>query len=87
MSRRHSSFIENSMRRCEILNSLEKSSEPKRGKALKKEKNTKSSRQLGFSDVEKESLVKEIQNIDILNMTPMDGFNKLYDIIKRAKSI
>ncbi|NLU09163.1 MAG: DNA mismatch repair protein MutS [Clostridiales bacterium] len=71
----------------EILNSLEKSSEPKRGKALKKEKNTKSSRQLGFSDVEKESLVKEIQNIDILNMTPMDGFNKLYDIIKRAKSI
>jgi DNA mismatch repair protein MutS len=56
-------------------------------KKLKKDENIKLNRQLGFSDVEKESLVKEIKNIDILNMTPIDGFNKLYDIIKRAKSI
>lgn len=44
-------------------------------------------RQLGFSDIEKTNLVKDITDIDILNMTPMDGFNKLYDIIRRAKSI
>ncbi|QXE17450.1 DNA mismatch repair protein MutS [Clostridium sp. 001] len=46
-----------------------------------------STRQLGFSDIEKTNLVKDITDIDILNMTPMDGFNKLYDIIRRAKSI
>ncbi len=31
--------------------------------------------------------MEEIKNIDILNMTPMEGFNKLYDIIKKAKDI
>ena len=46
-----------------------------------------STRQLGFSDIEKTNLVKDITDIDILNMTPMDGFNKLYDIIRRAKTI
>nr|WP_272509119.1 DNA mismatch repair protein MutS [Clostridium ganghwense] len=42
-------------------------------------------KQIDFTDMEKEALVKEIASIDILNMTPMDGFNKLYDIIKKAK--
>jgi len=31
--------------------------------------------------------MKEIKNIDILNMTPMEGFNKLYELIKKAKSL
>lgn len=44
-------------------------------------------KQLGFGDFEKESLLKEISNIDILNLTPIDGLNKLYDIIKRSKNI
>ena len=54
---------------------------------IKKGPMPESTMQLGFSDIEKTNLVKDITDIDILNMTPMDGFNKLYDIIRRAKSI
>lgn len=43
--------------------------------------------QINFTDIEKQNLIKEIVDIDILNMTPMDGFNKLYDIIKKAKTL
>jgi DNA mismatch repair protein MutS len=42
--------------------------------------------QLGLSDLEKEAFINEIVNIDIMNLTPMDSMNKLYDIIKKAKS-
>ncbi|KEI04434.1 DNA mismatch repair protein MutS [Clostridium botulinum] len=51
------------------------------------ENSSKDIKQIGFVDIEKESLLKEISSIDILNMTAMEGFNKLYDIIKRAKSL
>lgn len=47
----------------------------------------KETKQIGFNDIEKENLLKEIESIEILNMTPMEGFNKLYDIIKRVKSL
>lgn len=43
--------------------------------------------QLGFEDIQSMNLMKEIKNIDILNMTPMEGFNKLYELIKKAKSL
>jgi DNA mismatch repair protein MutS len=43
--------------------------------------------QVGFSDIGKENLMKEICSLDVLSMTPMDGFNKLYDIIKKAKEL
>ncbi|MGH4138172.1 DNA mismatch repair protein MutS [Clostridium sp.] len=41
--------------------------------------------QISFTDIEKDNLLKEIKDINILNLTPMDGFNKLYDLVKRAK--
>lgn len=43
--------------------------------------------QIDFTDIQKENLMKEIAGIDILNMTPMEGFNKLYEIIKKAKTL
>lgn len=43
--------------------------------------------QLDFTDIEKNNLIKEIASIDIMNITPFEGFNKLYEIIKKAKSI
>lgn len=45
------------------------------------------SEQIDFSYIERENILKEIASIDILNMTPMEGFNKLYDIIKRTKTL
>lgn len=44
-------------------------------------------KQIDFIDIEKEKLLKEISDIDILNMTPMEGFNKLYEIINKVKGI
>ena len=42
--------------------------------------------QINFTDIEKDNILKEIKNINILNLTPMDGFNKLYELVNRAKS-
>jgi len=47
----------------------------------------KTIKQVDFIDIEKENILSELEAIDILNMTPMEGFNKLYDIIKRVKSL
>jgi DNA mismatch repair protein MutS len=44
-------------------------------------------KQIKFNDIEKENLLKELKNIDILNLTPMEGFNKLYELIKKAKAL
>ncbi len=41
--------------------------------------------QINFTDIEKDNILKEIKNINILNLTPMDGFNKLYELVNRAK--
>ncbi|MEG2288535.1 MAG: DNA mismatch repair protein MutS [Clostridium sp.] len=43
--------------------------------------------QIGFDDIEIQNLVEEIKSIDVLNLTLMDGFNKLYEIIGKAKKI
>ena len=43
--------------------------------------------QISFTQIEKENLIKEISSIDILNLNPMEGFNKLYDLINKAKFI
>ncbi|MBV7276756.1 DNA mismatch repair protein MutS [Clostridiaceae bacterium UIB06] len=71
-----------SKKNSEVIRS-EQSSEIIREVALDK----RESHQMNFIDIEKENLLKEISSIDILNMTPMDGFNKLYDIIKRTKKL
>ncbi|MGE5629446.1 MAG: DNA mismatch repair protein MutS [Solirubrobacterales bacterium] len=43
--------------------------------------------QLGFEDIEKNNIVKELAAVDILNMTPIDCMNKLNELIKNAKMI
>ena len=48
---------------------------------------TKDSFQLDFTDIQKDNLIKEISSIDVMNITPFEGFNKLYEIVKKARSI
>lgn len=43
--------------------------------------------QLGFEDIEKNNMVKELAAIDIINMTPIDCMNKLNELIQNAKMI
>ncbi|MBV4419488.1 DNA mismatch repair protein MutS [Clostridium tyrobutyricum] len=49
--------------------------------------NYKPTMQINIEDLQKQNILRDIADIDILNMTPMDGFNKLYDIIKKVKSM
>ncbi|WP_461204397.1 DNA mismatch repair protein MutS [Clostridium sp. DL1XJH146] len=78
----------------EILTSLEEEKSINRDatKYLVKENKISSKednniKQLDFSDMGKKNLIEEISDIDIFNLTPMDGFNKLYEIIKKAKEL
>ena len=43
--------------------------------------------QLNFLDLEKDSIIEDIKNIDVLNITPMEAFNKLYELVKKSRSI
>lgn len=43
--------------------------------------------QLDFGDLEKNNIIREIATFDILNMTPMESMNKLYEIISKAKAL
>ncbi len=45
------------------------------------------SKQIGFNDIGRENFIKEICSIEVLSMNPMEGFNKLYEIINKAKSL
>lgn len=44
-------------------------------------------KQVSFEDLEKDAFINEIKKLDILNLTPMEGFNKLFQLISKAKSI
>lgn len=43
--------------------------------------------QIGFEDIATKNLLEEIKAVDVLNLTPMEGFNKLYELINKAKKI
>ncbi|MGG7177644.1 DNA mismatch repair protein MutS [Clostridium paraputrificum] len=45
----------------------------------------KDNMQIDFVYMEKEALLKELSNCDVMNMTPMDAMNTLYKLIKDAK--
>ncbi|SHJ78719.1 DNA mismatch repair protein MutS [Tepidibacter formicigenes] len=53
---------------------------------LVKEKNDLDE-QLSFSNIEKESILKEIKLLNIINMTPIEAMNALYNIQNKVKSI
>ena len=53
----------------------------------KKKRETSAPMQMDFTQVEKDALINEIVNLDVLNMTPMDAMNTLYKLIKDAKSL
>jgi DNA mismatch repair protein MutS len=77
----------NKIETCDhIMSSSEKNSvrERKINKKMGKENDIV---QIDFSDLERRSLLNEISLIDIMNMTPMESMNKLYDIIKKAKGL
>lgn len=43
--------------------------------------------QMTFEDVEGKNLLKDIKELDILSMNPMEGFNKLYELVNKAKNL
>ena len=75
----------------EILQSLEDNKsikeEQKPSKKVKKEVIKEDTMQLDFTSLEKESVINELLNSDIFNLTPIDAMNKLYALYKKAKEI
>jgi len=55
--------------------------------AVSKVKEEAAITQINFEDIAKQNLIEEIKNIDVLRLNPMEGFNKLYEIINKAKNI
>ncbi|MBD7911538.1 MULTISPECIES: DNA mismatch repair protein MutS [Clostridium] len=57
----------------------------------KTEKHVKSEKsqvmQMDFESLEKEALIKELAQCDVLNMTPMDAMNTLFKLIGEAKKL
>ncbi|MDP4145689.1 MAG: DNA mismatch repair protein MutS [Bacillota bacterium] len=70
-----------------VQDDIPKEADANKNSSIKKNKDTKNMQQIGFSDLEKENLLNDIASIDILSMTPMESMNKLYEIIKKAKSL
>jgi DNA mismatch repair protein MutS len=89
--------VEVTRRAKEILESLESQStkevscdkimeeKPKKSASAKKSKNDPL--QIGFSDIGKDNFIKELCAVDVMNMTPLESMNKLYEIIKNAKNL
>ena len=65
----------------EILKDLEVVEEV----AVEAEDNT--SKQIGFLDIQRDSFISNIRNIDINNMTPIDAMNKLNQLVNESKQI
>ena len=43
--------------------------------------------QMDFTMLEKESLLNEIADIEVMTMTPLDAMNKLFKIVQDAKKL
>lgn len=77
----------------EILKRLENSNKEEAAFSVCEEKKNISrkkgseAKQINFSDIEKDNLLKELSDTDVMNMTPIDCMNKLYDMVKKAKMI
>ena len=56
-------------------------------KRLKPIKEEKENMQLDFSYMEKENLLKKLSNCDVINLTPLEAMNKLYEICTEAKNL
>ncbi|WP_294355685.1 DNA mismatch repair protein MutS, partial [uncultured Clostridium sp.] len=69
------------------LKKTEEKNEIKETKAKFEETVEEAPMQLDFSFMEKEALIKELANCDVLNMTPMDAMNALFKLIGEAKKL
>lgn len=84
---------ENLIKRAkEILETLElqnaliiNTKEEKSSKNIKQKQN--SHIQMGFEDFAFNSFIKEVSEIDVLNINPIQALNKLYEVINKAKGL
>ena len=70
-----------------ISTSLDNNLEEKLSKSIKEENLLPDIMQLDFNMLEKESLLKDIANIEVMTMTPLDAMNTLFKIVQDAKKL
>lgn len=74
----------------EILSNLEKAEQANHSKLYVKEKKKKhiaQDNEVNLFNFNQFSVIDELKNIDFNNMTPMEAFNKLYQLQNKAKEI
>lgn len=69
----------------ELQNEIKQLKEEKHFKKHKKANND--SMQIGFDSIEKDSFIKEISEIDILSLNPMEAMNTLYKLVSDSKKL
>ncbi|SHJ41167.1 DNA mismatch repair protein MutS [Hathewaya proteolytica DSM 3090] len=85
--------VEVTTRASEILGSLKNNTKVhEKMPLLREEKKAKSNsnrniQQLSFQSIEENNVVDELKNTDILKMSPWEGFQKLHELIEKAKRI
>ena len=79
--------LEHSDKKIQIETSEEAEIKKVSTKRLKPIKEEKENMQLDFSYMEKENLLKKLSNCDVINLTPLEAMNKLYEICTEAKNL
>ena len=76
------------LRAKEILESLESNSNNKTDtNKLSKTEENKLDTQLDFTYISKENLLKKLSDCDVINLTPLEALNKLYELNTEAKNL
>ena len=70
-----------------VIDKVETIKESSISKTKEKETNSFNNFQMDFTMIEKENLINEIANLDIMGLTPMDAMNKLYNLVLEAKKL
>jgi DNA mismatch repair protein MutS len=77
ISENKNGYIEEAKHENDVLNKIQEN----------KNKNASNNIQLDFSFIEKEAFLKEVSEIDILSLNPMDAMNTLYKLVAEAKKL
>ena len=82
---------QNKIEKVEVISeevSIDNSSKPEIKKEETKESIVKESdMQIDFTFMEKENLIKELSEVDILSLNPLEAMNKLYKLVSDAKKL
>lgn len=90
-SSNHSTKISNSYENSAAVVTLDEVKEEAKkeikASSTKKHKNKNNELQISFNDLEKDTFIQDLGEIDIMSMTPLEAMNSFYEVIRKAKKL